>query len=1037
MKFLLLFFLLLAFTSCTEKIEVTTHFDSFKLLKKHFREVPGSYKTVPFWVWNTDMEKDMIDERLADFSEKGYGGVFVHPRYGLITEYGSDEWYDLVAYTVKMGKRLGLDIWLYDENSFPSGFAGGIVPAEMPSSYNEGHALKMHRQDYLEPDSEKDFLLVFSETQDGLRDVTSNVQDFYGKNGNFVLFEKVYYPVRDWYAGFSYVDLIKPGVTQKFIDVTMTGYEERFLSDFGKSVPGIFTDEPNIAPQGSGDLIRWTPDLFERFEERWGYRLEPHLHLLIEESSMSGQVRHNYYQLLLELFIERWSKPWYNYTEENALLWTGHYWEHGWPSPHHGPDHMAMYAWHQVPGIDMLFNNWKERPDQFGNIRAVRELNSVGNQLGKVRKLSETYGASGWELTFEDMKRNGDWEYVLGVNLMNQHLSYQSLAGDRKHDFPQSFSYHVPYWEEITSLNEYYGRLSLALSSGKQVNRTLVLEPTTSAWMDYAPGKNNIALSKLNEDFADLLNLLENENIEYDLGSENIISQHGFVNEELFAIGEQEYNFIVIPAHLTNLNSETAKLLERYLDAGGLILSLCEPPEYIDGLQQNTCQQWPEAYPDQWLTLSGCNDPRFINYLRTYDFMVLEQQGDSIFHMRRQLEDGQLLFLANSAKKGAGSLRINMRGMDMVEMDPFTGDITNYPCVVSNEILSFSVSLEPAESKLLFIGENEVEGWPGTLRKWNGNSKSIDVPEITAELNDQNALTLDYCVLIMDEDTSDLQYFYNAQTAIFKKHGFEKNPWVSASQYKTEIIDRDTFSTGSGFQAIFPFTADSSLRSDNIQLVLERPDLYEVYLNNEPLTRDEKDWWLDKDFGVFNITGKVRPGQNHISIETDPMSVFCELEPVYIIGSFDVIPEQRGWALSNRGETGLGSWKDQGMPFYSGKVKYSAEFSLDTVSPVKIIIPDWNGTVMSVVVNGKRAGQIFAKPYELRLDRFVKQGSNIVEVTLFGSLKNLLGPHHNVSRRGIVTPWSFKYAPSDQPPGANYDLLDYGLMQPFEIYTLQ
>ena len=74
------------------------------------------------------------------------------------------------------------------------------------------------------------------------------------------------------------------------------------------------------------------------------------------------------------------------------------------------------YAWHQQPGIDMLFNQFDEvSPNaRFGNIRSVKELSSVANQLGK-QHTSETYGGGGWELTFKDMKRLGDWQYVLGL----------------------------------------------------------------------------------------------------------------------------------------------------------------------------------------------------------------------------------------------------------------------------------------------------------------------------------------------------------------------------------------------------------------------------------------------------------------------------------------------------------------------------------------------------------------------------------------------------------------------------------------------
>lgn len=118
---------------------------------------------------------------------------------------------------------------------------------------------------------------------------------------------------------------------------------------------------------------------------------------------------------------------------------------------------------------------------QFGNIRAVKELSSVANQLGRKRTLCEAYGAAGWELRFEDMKRIGDWLYVLGVNTLNEHLSYVSIRGARKRDHPQSFSYHEPWWDAYHIIVSYFSRLSAALSRGEQANKVLMIEPTTTA----------------------------------------------------------------------------------------------------------------------------------------------------------------------------------------------------------------------------------------------------------------------------------------------------------------------------------------------------------------------------------------------------------------------------------------------------------------------------------------------------------------------------------------------------------------------------
>ena len=110
---------------------------------------------------------------------------------------------------------------------------------------------------------------------------------------------------------------------------------------------------------------------------------------------------------------------------------------------------MAMYAWHQMPAIDMLFNQYNDdHPQaQFGNARAVKELSSVANQMGRSRTLSETYGGGGWDESFEDFKRLGDWEYALGVNFMNQHLAHMTITGARKYDYPPVFTPLSPWWE--------------------------------------------------------------------------------------------------------------------------------------------------------------------------------------------------------------------------------------------------------------------------------------------------------------------------------------------------------------------------------------------------------------------------------------------------------------------------------------------------------------------------------------------------------------------------------------------------------------
>jgi hypothetical protein len=270
----------------------------FEALSKQFAEPAKEYGTAPLYVWNTVITRELIDSSLSDMKDKGFGGVFVHPRPGLVTEYLSEEWFDLFRYTVDKGKQLGMNTWIYDENSYPSGFAGGHVPAQMPESYNQGKGLRLTKVEVL-PDDLSSCFICLKEENSQFIDITDKLQDEKEKKGNYYLFSKTYDGNSPWYGGFSYVDLLYPGVTQKFIDITFPGYEKVAGDEFGKSVPGWFTDEPQISPPGG---IRWTPDLFDVFKKRWAYDLKTALPSLFEETGNWKQVRHNYQQTILQVF---------------------------------------------------------------------------------------------------------------------------------------------------------------------------------------------------------------------------------------------------------------------------------------------------------------------------------------------------------------------------------------------------------------------------------------------------------------------------------------------------------------------------------------------------------------------------------------------------------------------------------------------------------------------------------------------------------------------------------------------------------------
>jgi hypothetical protein len=219
---LLVFAVLILVSSCKKTIVNEIKINDFASLSGEFKAPSAEYTTAPFFVWNYKITKEEIDKYLLDFKNQGSSQVFVHPRPGLVTEYLSDEWFDLFKYTVEKGKELGMKVWIYDENSYPSGFAGGHVPDQMPESYNHGQGLMMTKFDIL-PDTADKYYLCLKEENGSFINITSSLETEKGKTGKYLLFSKTYLGKSDWYGGFSYVDLLYPGVTQKFLEVTMAG----------------------------------------------------------------------------------------------------------------------------------------------------------------------------------------------------------------------------------------------------------------------------------------------------------------------------------------------------------------------------------------------------------------------------------------------------------------------------------------------------------------------------------------------------------------------------------------------------------------------------------------------------------------------------------------------------------------------------------------------------------------------------------------------------------------------------------------------
>ncbi len=241
-----------------------------------------------------------------------------------------------------------------------------------------------------------------------------------------------------------------------------------------------------------------------------------------------------------------------------------------------------MSAYAHMPGIDILMNYFES-----GHPRPVRQR--PGRQGGPERRQPAGPEAD----AVRNLRRLGlgpdllrpEEDRRLGVCPGRQfHQPAPVLCDDqgaRKRDHPLSFSYHEPWWRAYRLLADYFGRLSVVMSVGRQVNRILVLEPTTTAWMYYSPaGPNRTASKAIGREFQDFIQQPRGGAVRIRPGQRSHPQgpRHG-PNQASSSWAKGPMTLVVLPPGLENLEGATVGLLRDYLDRGGKVLSWVDAPD--------------------------------------------------------------------------------------------------------------------------------------------------------------------------------------------------------------------------------------------------------------------------------------------------------------------------------------------------------------------------------------------------------------------------------------------------------------------------
>ena len=901
-----------------------------KEIAEKFKNPETKYRGRPFWSWNGKLEKKELLRQIETFKEMGMGGYFCHSRIGLITEYLGDEWFELINACADKGQELGLETWLYDEDRWPSGTAGGFV------TQHPEYRLQYLRLSVLENDEYSEgrpgVIAAFSVTLDGLS-FTNKKRLFKGDvpSGNKVLIFTTEEMNKDpFYNGYTYVDTMNPEATNKFIELTHEKYKEKCGDKFGKSIQGIFTDEPHrgsvmngfsISNPDSFNLTPYTNTLFDDFTERFGHDLRdclPELFLWKDGQKVSP-VKWQYMELICSLFLQNFMRPMHDWCRANNLKLTGHLLHEDTlvAQACMMGSLMRGYEYMDCPGIDIL----GEENNRFWN---VKQLSSAARQLGKTELLCEMYACIGWHTGFKEYKAIGDWHALFGVNMRCHHLSWYSMKGSGKRDYPASISGQSSWYEKYKYIEDYYARIHVMMEQGEACTELLVVNPIESTWVSIYPGWSR-TLATVDEDvkaieqqYFQTFSMLCERKIDFDYGDEDFLHRFGKVEivdgQTVLTVGKASYKSVLLTGLLT-VRGTTLNLLEEFIKQGGHVVFAGDLPAYTDALPSNrsgnigaVCVPYEaEAIADN-LKVS-----RLVQ--------VTDSSGNEVSHVyaqARKSSEGYIVLIMNMERhREAKNCTVTLPvGGYCERFNVRTGEISLM--AKGAESISFPFDFAPSQELMLFVTDKN-NGYQEE-KTVNSIEKQIKLKERFAyELHEPNVCTLSIVNYKIDggQWVTD-KHILTADMEVRKTFGMNLRggeglqPWFAAkSGRKVEC----------SLALSYVFHAEAI--PEKISIAVEAPEDFIITVNGQKALTVTNERWVDCCYTVLTLdTAALRLGRNEIVL-TAEFEDKINPEAIHLLGDFGAVVKDGMPTITAKPEKiTKGDLTAQGFAFYGGAITY-------------------------------------------------------------------------------------------------------------------
>ncbi len=845
----------------------------------------GSNHILPF-LWMHGEPKDILKEEVEKIAECGIKEICLESRP--YPGYCTDRWFDDLAFLIEEAKKRDMKLWILDDDKFPTGHANGgfqkhpelakvylaerhmdiIGPAKdgavlvSPFLGKDGKLISILA--FPKPDT--DTLAV---SDRGVIDLTNQYYDgfvhFDLPDGRYRLF--VLFTTQQGGGRPEYMNLIDSASVRVLIDEVYEAHYKRCKDEFGKTILGFFTDEPELGNTAgysftdslgkSNVKLPWSRELEKLLEEKWGSSLAVNLPALwYDTGSSTGKIRVEYMDAVTSLVDRCFAGQIGAWCSEHNVEYIGHIIEddnaHARMGCSIGHYFRAQKGQH-MSGIDVVHHQivpgFTEKIHQWIAGDADGEffhfgLAKMGSSLAhldvekKGRALCEVFGNYGWAEGVSLMKWLTDHMLVRGINEFVPH-AFSPLFPDR--DCPPHFYArgNNPQFRAFLALMKYMNRMAHLLSDGVHVADALLLYHAEAEW---SGGKTQLFQKPMRE-------LLEDQ-LDADLISADLLLEGNVsVKNGRWLANKESYGCLILP-YCEYLPAKAVTAVMEGARHGAIIYMIDQLP-----LLDTDFHPLPKAFCEAVTIVPLSKLTRTIRKQQRTEISSAEKYKDLRFYC--YIKEGcKMYYFFNESIAEAIHTKVT------VQQGTYTC-LTEYNAMENTaesyrmRDQQFELELQPGEAKLFLLEENHVEEETGKRTDQNTGSNHDKKADNTISSNkalcdkkqckEESALAIEWKVSLLEAG---------------KEDGFVHKLILPA---QTELPNMNGRGYFTGFSGTYRYEGDMLLEKfdeDIYRLCLPRiGDTAEVFINGISAGM------ILQNHGKLDITKLLVSGNNHITID--------------------------------------------------------------------------------------------------------------------------------------------------------------------------